>query len=365
MFSTISIRKALTAGFATIAVSTLMISANPAVAEEVATQSTKISTFKVSTAPEGYWTQDRIAKAAAAPVPGLAKKQESPRAPSGSSAFTDTEDTPYENLADYDWVTPAPDPVVHKGIVHPMTVGKLLMTSHVKGEEPNTNYMCTGTVITSKSESLIITAGHCVWPKNHEGPSTNITFIPAYHKNSNGAVQRKFGEWEISETSGASCWYSDANDDCDQAVLKAIPRKYDDATLQSVVGSMGITIGGSLSRGQTEAAPHLPPLTMHGYPVLDGRYPDLHPDESRVYECIGTSAPDTNQTFPSAIEMPCDEPISGGASGAAFIEHSQGGPNVIATFKGRGDDDSPLVAKANNEMTKDIYQAADIDLTKG
>lgn len=265
-----------------------------------------------------------------------------------------------------EWVATNPSIVTHAGEVHPSTVGKLVSHKIVDGElKP---WSCTGTVVTSSSGSLIITAGHCAWPRevdeDEDGNGllvNDMEFIPAYHIDVNGVEQHPYGKWEIASAIAPDCWVVEKLSRCDQAFVKAAPRTSDGKTLQSIVGSLGLTIGGSPVRGVPSDMPKRFPLSMHSYPIAENTFDNSgDPDISRVYRCEGqTSAGDQLFEFLGSIKMPCAEPITGGASGAAFVERQQAGKMIIATFVGRVSSTTspPLLALLNNSMTKSMHAA--------
>lgn len=346
--------KKVTAATATTFAIIVGISAPPAYAEDSSEGQAELTTTDLKVATDDFWTPKRIEMAMAnsktEPIDGDNKTQQF------QAQSDDFPEEPWDQVAYPDWPTPTPDPVVHDGIEYPRTVGKLLMSKHVDGEQPS-YYTCTATAVSSESESLLITAGHCIWPEGHSDVSSNVRFIPAYHITDDGKTQRPFGDWDATAAIGLDCWIYDLEDECDQAFLKIAPRKSDGATLQNITGSDGLTVGGSPVRGSTPEEPYLPELTMHSYPVgVDG---DMKPDPGRVYLCEGTSSAADQALFSGGIQIPCDEPITGGASGAAFVEHGQSGRTVIATFKGSVKGDNAQLALLNNSETKSMHHNLD------
>lgn len=339
----------------------LSLLGSPAQASE-SPNNDSLKTMDLEIAPDGYWSDERI-KNAAVDEPLISdrsmsiQQREAERHPAFSS-------TPYEEISYQSWLFPEPTPIVHDQIEHPRTVGKLITKSHrldqhgqIPAGQQATDWSCTATVVTSASESVIITAAHCVWPDDRYQDSESAVFIPAYHKDTNDQIIAPFGQWDVTSAIAGDCWIENHEGQCDQAFLK-VAKNSDGQSLQDVVGGNGLSIGGSGSRGAVDA--YLPELTMHGYPIGEMPDPNDNPDPRRVYQCTGTSSPAGQGFFPGAIAIPCSEPISGGASGAAFIEHGQAGPMVIATFKGRESLSSPsLIAKLNDADTKDMYHQID------
>lgn len=256
------------------------------------------------------------------------------------------------------------------GVEYRKTVGKLFSTAHEDNGDTH-SWACTATVITSATKSMLITAAHCIWPKDYTSPVTDSFFVPAYHKDASGTIQMPFGQWPVVAAT-AHDDYIDASqraDHLDQAFLKVGPRVTDGAYIQDVVGAEGLTVGGPLERGVTtdpwcpETNPEcMPPLESYSYPEGQDHY--YKPDAGRVYKCIGTSVAMADFDIEYGIQMPCGQPITGGASGSSFIEHGQSGSTVIGTFFGREailieveklDDNGDPITDANGDpVTEEI-----------
>lgn len=329
----------------------------PATAEEPRAQPTEqaseMSIASIERTDGWEWTGEAIAEAVGA--------YEEPILDMPSTYSRGLSSTPFpeevqKSVSFPNWVATSPASVTHKGIDHPSTVGKIVSRRMVNGEL--VKWSCTGTVVTSTSESLIITAGHCVWPRDSDRV-VDMEFIPSYHENATGDAQKPFGIWKIKSVIAPDCWIDDKESACDQAFLKATPRTSDDKTLQSVVGSLGLTIGGSPVRGVPVEMPKRFPLAMDSYPFQENKYEQGNdPDKSRVYRCdVTTEAADQDLRFLGAIQAPCDQPITGGASGAAFVERQPAGRMIMATFIGRVTDtpERELIALLNNATTKTMH----------
>lgn len=325
------------------------------------TQALDTGTIKIKSDKASRWTPERMA-ATRKPtdhdlVSGNAERSADLQPKAGFP------DEPQDTIAYHEAPAEYHEPVVHKGIEHPSAVGKLFMTRYL--EEGAEDDYCTGTVISSDKESLVITAAHCIDPKDSSKPSEDIVFVPAYHAKDD-VGQLPFGDWHVISATAPECWLVDKNESCDQAILRVAKNAESNETLQHAVGSMGLTVGGSPERGiKTPEAPYMPPLTMHGYPEEDSRSEEDPPDNSRVHLCEGsTVAADQKAAFSGAVEMVCDETITGGASGSAFIEQTQSGPSVIATFKSKYDvDDDRLLAKLNDHITTRLYSDSQVDIS--
>lgn len=229
-------------------------------------------------APDGYWTDERMAETQDEQEPGLNTRDENDsKTIQNATSFPEEKE---EWPADYTWLPPETKPIIQYGIEHPRAVGKLFSTKTKDGKA--TDGTCTATVVTSVSDSLLITAGHCIWPEN-KATVSDVTFVPAYYIDSEGHAQTPVGRWNVTAAIGLDCWIYEmgsnrTNEKCDQIFLKVAPQD-DGSTLQSVTGGMGLTVGGSPNRGAIDDA--LPELAMYGYPGRDPRYPEnAQPDET-------------------------------------------------------------------------------------
>lgn len=303
--------------------------------------------------PDNYWTDERIKNAEPMPMPGA---ESNARNASPYSAEPPVfNEIPWETVVYPESPAKYLPPIEHKGVKHLPIVGKFLGTAYKDGEVI-TDYACTATVVTSTSESLLITAGHCVWPRGHDRTMTNTRFIPSYYVDESGDVKKPYGEWKVASSIADICWIDDFKRECDQAFLKVKPRA-DGTTIQETVGSSGFTIGGPPLRGVTEPWPS--PINMWSYPEPDPRFPDVDIDPSHVYYCLTGTYPAADQS-PNTVSILCDPQfIAGGASGAGLIEYGQSGAMVIANFVGLAETDERLIATFNNLRTKSQHQTLD------
>lgn len=325
---------------------------------------------QVEAAPEGYWTPERKRAAVENSLSEI-KTNSTPVPKNRLQTFSDDSgeeepETPWEKWQSVAFRQgpgfPNMPTITHNGIQYEPTVGKILMTRYLKGKDPKPD-SCTGTVLASNTGSIIITAGHCIWPNERTATSSHIRFIPAYHVIDNGTEgglqQSPRGEWDITAIHGDTCWLAQKLETCDQAFLRVDPLS-DGTTLQDHVGGRGLNIGGSPVRGKkTPEMQWAPPLlTMHSYPVNDRRHLDIIIDESRVYKCEGETKEANQKNHWGIITMPCSEDITGGASGAGLIERTSSGESLIATFIGKIGETS-LSFKLNDSRTKKLYQEID------
>jgi V8-like Glu-specific endopeptidase len=91
---------------------------------------------------------------------------------------------------------------------------------------------CSGTAVSSRTEKLVFTAGHCAY-SIREGWSRELVFIPSYR---DGATP--YGVWAASELWVPGAWHRRENLAYDFGIAAIAPLH--GATLQDVVGSFGL-----------------------------------------------------------------------------------------------------------------------------
>lgn len=165
------------------------------------------------------------------------------------------------------------------------TTGKVFFTLG------GSNYVCSGSSVTSGNESVVLTAGHCL----HEGPgayATNFAFVPAY---ADGA--RPYGTFVATDLYTTSRWA--ASGDFAHDVGFAVVAPVNGTTLTDTVGAQGI--GFAASRTDFR----------HGF-----GYPAARPyDGSDLVHCAGTVFGDPYGA--DTLGMVCD--MTGGASGGPWL----------------------------------------------
>jgi V8-like Glu-specific endopeptidase len=160
-------------------------------------------------------------------------------------------------------------------------------------------YRCSGSVVNSPSESLVMTSGHCVIDPETGAKATNLVFVPGYR---DGA--EPYGEWAATSFSTTSKWSSTAggprpDEAGDIAFLQIASGAH---TLQDTVGAIGIAFNQPRDKTYTEYG-----------------YPSARPyDGSRLFKLSGRFA-DTDGGFsPATQSIPSD-----------FTPGSSGGPWVV------------------------------------
>ncbi|MCU0257005.1 MAG: hypothetical protein MUF56_08765 [Solirubrobacteraceae bacterium] len=186
------------------------------------------------------------------------------------------------------------------------TNGKVFMTLG------GTDYVCSGTAVTSQNDSLVWTAGHCLYEAG--AYATNFVFVPAY---AGGAAP--FGEFTATTANLRTTPAYAAN----EAFV-------DDFGTARVSTAGGKTLAQAVGERPVDFSPPnlLQSYTLFGYPVD----PKTGSGE-RMWQCAATSAfLDTKLGPPSPVGVPCAWP--GGSSGGGWIDGA--GRLVTVTSYGYG-----------------------------
>ncbi len=118
-------------------------------------------------------------------------------------------------------------------------------------------YRCSASSVASGAGNLVLTAAHCVVDPKTGTVASWLVFIPAYHEG-----VEPFGEWAATEYGVTTAWAetagtSSVSEGGDVAILRMQSRESDGASLQSVVGALGIAF--NQPRNQV--------YTQFGYPA--------------------------------------------------------------------------------------------------
>lgn len=173
------------------------------------------------------------------------------------------------------------------------------------------NYVCSGSAVSSANESTVLTAGHCV----SDGGQfvTNFAFVPAYD---DGA--RPYGTWTARSLTTTSQWKN--GEDFNYDVAFAVMNTSGGATLTDTVGGQGI--GFNLARGTQ--------MSSFGYPQARPY------DGTDLTYCSGVVVQDTYYGSDDQ-GMACD--MTGGSSGGPWFyafNGSTGTLNSVNSFGYRG-----------------------------
>jgi hypothetical protein len=229
-----------------------------------------------------YWTKTRMRAARPAPTP-----EGGERRATSTTAFAEAGGGPYPFTR-----TEVADPGAADVRMH----GKVFFSDPSAGND----YVCSGTAVTSPNESLVWTAGHCVFLFAWH---TNFVFVPGYH---NGNAP--FGEWAALYTSAPASWVSNTNVRQDVGVAVVDSDPVTGATLTDTVGSRGVAF--NAVRDQA--------YVSYGYPASRQDNPDF--TGGREFLCTVDSAADDHLdggVGPLPLAIGCD--MTGGSSGGAWV----------------------------------------------
>ena len=163
------------------------------------------------------------------------------------------------------------------------------------------SYQCSGSVINTPTGNVVLTAGHCVIDPGTGTPATDLIFVPGFRD-----FDEPYGEWTAPTFATTSQWQSTAggpnpNEAGDMAMLTLDNRPSDSATLQSVVGAVGIAFN----------QPRVQTYMEYGYPA---QFPY---DGTRLYELTSPWGRDDTQFSPNPMGISSD--FTGGSSGGPWL----------------------------------------------
>jgi len=171
------------------------------------------------------------------------------------------------------------------------TTGKVFFTLN------GTNYVCSGSVVTSANQSTVLTAGHCL----NDGPdnfASRFVFVPAYSGDGRSETG-PYGTWAASGLYTTSQWASNGDFDYDVGFAK-VETKTHNVTLAGTVGSQGIGFNKS-----------------YGLHVYAFGYPAASPyNGATLTYCAGNTVRDPYGYTTQGLV--CD--MTGGSSGGPWYE---------------------------------------------
>jgi V8-like Glu-specific endopeptidase len=196
-------------------------------------------------------------------------------------------------------LTPNGDRLGYAPVPRPYT-GARRLTGVLVGRDPVTrqDVMCGGTVIGSRSRSLVLTAAHCLY---HQGRALRrLAFLPGFDQG-----RPRLGVWPAVRTWVPSRWRS---------------RPYSSELLPYDVGLVGVVrrgrpledvTGRGLRPMPTARGTELRGLELLGYPA-GKRYPEL-----RLYRCLADTVEGVSQGPGLMVTRNCHA-ASGGSGGPAL-----------------------------------------------
>jgi len=232
---------------------------------------------------EEYWTPERLADAR--PLDLREGDDDDPEAGSSDPSLLRSAVTPLR-------ATIVKRPASYPNRVH----GKIFGTFPGLGD-----FTCSGTVVTSKSGSLVTTAAHCVYDAGRGRSNqfaSQLAFVPGY-----SSGNAPYGVFGATNAIVPGQWVRFASLDYDLAMLRIGPEG--GQTVQKAVGSRGI--GFDQKRRQR--------LSAYGYPGRGGK-PAYNGE--RLAKCTAGYIPDPfRYGGPRSRGMRCDQ--QQGASGGGWV----------------------------------------------
>jgi V8-like Glu-specific endopeptidase len=222
---------------------------------------------------------------------GQATRVPSPSpAPLGSAQLAESDDTRAESPA---------APAVEGPRTLPMTVSDPLSGAAFSGlpqvgaifsydNGSIGSQFCTGSVVSSGTGDIIVTAAHCVYDSSSGAYISDIAFVPGYHDG-----QQPYGVWTPSKIVVAQQWMDDADPDYDVAFV-VVHQTGSSARIQDAVGADALGVNPS----------HTALTQVVGYP-------------SSTEQPI-TCTNETKQFSSTQLEFDCAG-YPGGTSGSPFL----------------------------------------------
>ena len=179
------------------------------------------------------------------------------------------------------------------GQIPARTWGKVFVTIGGSVEE-----YCSATAVNSDNQSVVWTAGHCVYTEPGEGPrhwlNSRWVFVPGYV---NGRAP--YGIWRARALYTTQQWLRHGNDAFD--IGAAVVEPLNGRTLVDAVGGEGIYFN-----------------QPRGYRYLSGGYPVDPPFNGRwLFACDSPVAHLDREEVPATTGIGCD--LTGGSSGGGWL----------------------------------------------
>ena len=166
-------------------------------------------------------------------------------------------------------------------------------------------YSCSGTVVNSPSQSVVMTAGHCVHEGGRGRPwATHMVFVPGYQD-----TAAPFGVWTARQLFTAKAWRKRARFSSDIGAMALNPDAAGQ-TVESVVGARGIAFN----------QPREQVYRSYGYPVS----PKPKFDGESLWVCdseFGLIDPFPERSGAPQSGIGCD--MGAGSSGGGWVVGDQ------------------------------------------
>lgn len=186
------------------------------------------------------------------------------------------------------------------------TNGKIFGVDPVAGA-----YSCSGTALNTPSQSIVLTAGHCVIEKGSK--ARRISFVPAYDHG-----ERPFGTFTVEAVYVMPQWRRRENPDFDVAALKVRPNEL--GTLTAVVGG----------RGYATSKSRLSVFQIFGYPAAHAGGEEL-----RSCRAHGLGLDRLTDRFAGLPTMPASCDMAAGSSGGGWLDGEYVSGVTSYSYQGR------------------------------
>ncbi|MEO3788926.1 hypothetical protein ABGB14_01870 [Nonomuraea sp. B10E15] len=237
-------------------------------------------------------------------------------------------------------LTPDGDRLGYAPVPRPYT-GARRLTGVLLGHDPvsRRDVLCGGTVIGSRSRSLVLTAAHCLY---HRGRVLeNLAFLPGYDGGRPG-----LGVWPAVRTWVPARWRN---------------RPYSPGLLPYDIGLVGVgrgkrpleaVTGRGLRPMATDRGTTLQGLELLGYPAGKG-----YPGGTRLYRCLGDAAEAVSEGPGLMVTRNCHA-AAGGSGGPALYGGSVAG--VVSSSSPLSDTKGyTVLARLGDKPFKRMFARAD------
>jgi V8-like Glu-specific endopeptidase len=306
-----------------------------------------------------FWTPERLRNAQPVPIrtePGKprigAAEGETPTPPAPEGAEGQVDGTVAQDQTADSPQTPADEPQTEQpGFPYKSfawagdstkapatTAGKIFFVKPSTGK----TYVCSGTVVTADNESVVWTAGHCVYDLDAKAYMSKWVFVPAYKEGS-----APLGIWPFRILATPKGWTEgDHAFDMGAAVVDQVQGKN---LMAAVGGSQGL-------RWNAEVGP--------GTAVTDFGYPAGDPfDGEKLWTCDSTVADFDARgavTGQPPLAIGCD--MTGGSSGGGWLADYQPerGWGYVTSVNSYGYDSLPAVMMGpyQGNAAQNLYEYA-------
>ncbi len=315
-------RDALRLGIASVcSLAAGLVAAGPGAPPAAASAAVQLHRFEDSARSRDYWTRGRLEAAQPLDLPisptlptpiVAAESRVSPMASRRPRYFAGSPPSPSQRLAgprrvhggvDRDRID---DPTPYPFRTHGRVFGRLPGIG---------DYSCSATVVSSNTDSVIVTAGHCLYYLDSNGRghfASRFIFVPAFDEG-----ERPYGTWAGLAAAVPSHFLRSERLTSDVAAVELA--KQEDEPIGEVVGSRGIAFDVGRDQGSIGA---------FGYPATAPF------DGDDLYRCTSPYSGDDPRTAslggPPTMRILCD--MTAGSSGGGWVVREGKNPAVKPGF---------------------------------